>query len=165
MQGVGGGGVSRLIIIIVVLLAACQPTFGQHTNPDAEPNSDGPSEQQNSDCEAMPTNSTKSNCEASYEAAEANEAIEAPYNSLLKKMDGADQKWASEKWHTDGEEPTYREALIQSQSAWVQYRDAQCQIEMYEWRGGASAELRGAICLFRLNRERLALLKKMLEEF
>ena len=152
-------------IIIVVLLAACQPTFGQLTNSDTESATNGQSERLHSDCEEMPSNSAKSNCEAYYEAEEANEAIEAPYNSLLQKMDVADQKWASEAWRTGGKEPTYREALIQSQSAWVKYRDAQCQIEMYEWRGGASAQQRGEMCLLRLNRERLALLKKMQEEF
>ena len=154
-----------LNIIIVVLLAACQPTIAHNTDKAEEVVANGQSKTVHSDCDEMPTNSTKSNCEAFYEAEEANEAIEAPYNRLLKKMDIADRTWAGEKWHTGDQGPTYREALIQSQSAWVRYRDAQCQIEMYEWRGGVSAEQRGATCDLRLNRERLELLKTMLEKF
>ena len=83
---------------------------------------------------------------------------------MLPVVDAADREWASQKWHTDIGEPTYREALIQSQAAWTSFRDAQCQIEMYEFRGGASEGQHGAECESRINRERIAQLQKMQKE-
>ena len=156
-----GGGLLGLLV-----LAACQPStaHGADSNKQSVAGTGaGPS---HPDCLEMPTTSTQRNCEASYEAEAAGALVEQEFQKLLKKMDDKDREWASNRAHTNSDEaPTYRQAAIGAQGAWRDFRTAQCQIEQYEWRGGASEAQRGSDCQQRMNRERLAQLEAMQKEF
>ena len=113
----------------------------------------------------MPWNSAKSNCEASYVSEAAGAAVEREYKLLIPMMDAKDRQWANQKAFVTPDQPTYRFALAQSQKTWVAFRDAQCQIEMYEWRGGASEPQRGDQCVTLMNHKRLEQLREMQKEF
>ncbi|WP_375394909.1 lysozyme inhibitor LprI family protein [uncultured Sphingomonas sp.] len=57
--------------------------------------------------------------------------------------------------------PSYRSALLASQRAWLGYRDAECAVEGYEFRGGTAEGMAGSQCLARLTRARTAQLRQM----
>ncbi|OCW55529.1 lysozyme inhibitor LprI family protein [Hoeflea olei] len=59
--------------------------------------------------------------------------------------------------------PTTLEALRAAQRAWIAFRDAQCEYEAYEMFGGTGQPMLGSMCLARLTRERIDLLKQALE--
>ena len=153
------------VALCLLALAPCQPSAARDATRAelAEKTPEAP--ETHSDCQEMPWNSAVSNCEAGYEAAASEKLVDQEFRKLLPAMDATDREWASQTWRKSDNEPTYRDAMVGSQSAWTAFRDAQCQIEMYEWRGGASEEQRLAICELRMNRERLAQLRQMLEKF
>jgi len=59
--------------------------------------------------------------------------------------------------------PTTLEALRTAQRAWISFRDAQCEYEAYEMFGGTGQPMVGSLCLARLTRERIEVLKRALE--
>ena len=58
--------------------------------------------------------------------------------------------------------PTTLEALRNAQRAWIAYRDAQCEYEAYDVFGGTAQPMVGSLCLARLIRERIEMLKGVL---
>ena len=65
-----------------------------------------------------------------------------------------------------GGEPTgYFAALLESQRAWLKFRDAQCRLEGYTTRGGTAEALNVNGCLEQLTRQRTKDLKSFLEAF
>lgn len=64
---------------------------------------------------------------------------------------------------TYDERPGYFEVLIAAQRAWLQYRDAHCQSEGYEARGGSLEPLLVATCKRRLSEERTEQLRSLAE--
>ncbi|MEM5473815.1 lysozyme inhibitor LprI family protein [Hoeflea sp. AS60] len=58
--------------------------------------------------------------------------------------------------------PTTLEALRTAQRAWITFRDAQCEYEAYEVFGGTAQPMVGSLCLARLTRERIEVLKQAL---
>ncbi|WP_290886981.1 lysozyme inhibitor LprI family protein [Hoeflea sp.] len=59
--------------------------------------------------------------------------------------------------------PTTLEALRTAQRAWISFRDAQCEYEAYEVFGGSAQPMVGSLCLARLTRERIEVLKRAIE--
>jgi uncharacterized protein YecT (DUF1311 family) len=59
------------------------------------------------------------------------------------------------------ERPGYFEVLIAAQRAWLQYRDAHCQSEGYEARGGSLELLLVSTCKRRLTEERTEQLRSL----
>ncbi len=58
--------------------------------------------------------------------------------------------------------PTTLEALRTAQRAWIAFRDAQCEYEAYDVFGGTAQPMVGSLCLARLTRERIDVLKQAL---
>ena len=59
--------------------------------------------------------------------------------------------------------PGYFAALLASQRAWLQFRDAQCLVEGYQMRGGSGEPMLVAMCKAALTEERVAALKTLSE--
>lgn len=53
-------------------------------------------------------------------------------------------------------------ALLASQRAWLTFRDAECRIESYEWRGGTMQPFTENQCLAQVTRSRTQQLQEML---
>jgi uncharacterized protein YecT (DUF1311 family) len=60
--------------------------------------------------------------------------------------------------------PGYYPALLESQRAWLRYRDAQCLVAGYAARGGSMEPLLRNNCRQALTEQRTAVLRTMLEE-
>ena len=60
----------------------------------------------------------------------------------------------------DGD-PTYQAALLASQRAWLVYRDAQCRLASFEYRGGTAESLAAGQCLTALTNARTAELRQI----
>jgi uncharacterized protein YecT (DUF1311 family) len=70
---------------------------------------------------------------------------------------------------SDREEPPARRsdvgfspALLASQRAWLTFRDAECRIESYEWRGGSMQPFTYNQCLTELTRQRTRQLRAII---
>lgn len=61
--------------------------------------------------------------------------------------------------------PGYYATLLESQRAWLKFRDAQCRIEGYAMRGGSAEPMVVSGCLAGLTRERSKQLKDMLSPY
>ena len=61
--------------------------------------------------------------------------------------------------------PGYYATLLESQRAWLKFRDAQCRIEGYAMRGGSAEPMVVSGCLAGLTRERTKQLKDMLSPY
>jgi uncharacterized protein YecT (DUF1311 family) len=62
-----------------------------------------------------------------------------------------------------GHGPSYAEALLASQRAWLQFRDAECQIEGYAARGGSMQPMLVAQCLQTLTVQRTKQLAQIIK--
>jgi uncharacterized protein YecT (DUF1311 family) len=89
-----------------------------------------------------------------FKAADA--AMVRQYNITAARMKQMDK----------GGEPTgYFAALLESQRAWLKYRDAECRLEGYSTRGGTAETMNVNGCLEQLTKQRTADLKSFLEAF
>ena len=61
--------------------------------------------------------------------------------------------------------PSYSQALLTSQRAWIAYRDANCRVFSYEYRGGSAQGLSNRVCLIRVTRARTAELRLLQSVF
>jgi len=52
-------------------------------------------------------------------------------------------------------------ALLNSQSAWLKYRNAQCEMISSQWSGGTGMGEIASTCLIELNRQRIEELEKL----
>jgi uncharacterized protein YecT (DUF1311 family) len=98
---------------------------------------------------------TDMNAQAGQAAAAADAAMNAQYRQTMaemKKMDGYNAPDA-----TTG--PSYQNALLAAQRAWIAYRDAECVVEGYEFRGGSAESIAHAQCIADLTRARTRQLK------
>ncbi|MCC2977434.1 lysozyme inhibitor LprI family protein [Sphingomonas sp. PL-96] len=59
-------------------------------------------------------------------------------------------------------EPSYAQALLASQRAWLAFRDAQCRIASYEWRGGSMEPFAYNQCLAAVTAARTQQLRELL---
>lgn len=60
-------------------------------------------------------------------------------------------------------EPGYSAALLASQRAWLAYREAECTIERYEWRGGSMQPFAENQCRTAITEARTRKLREMLK--
>ncbi|WP_375383341.1 lysozyme inhibitor LprI family protein [uncultured Sphingomonas sp.] len=90
-----------------------------------------------------------------YRAADA--AMNVQYRATLARMTGMDGLHAPDAKAG----PSYQAALLASQRAWLQFRDAECIVEGYEFRGGLAQGMAQSQCLGRLTRARTAQLRQM----
>ena len=74
--------------------------------------------------------------------------------AFMKKRDAGEPK--------PGQGPGYAAALLDSQRAWIKYRDAECIIQGYAMRGGSAAPMAAAICLAGLTKTRTARLHELI---
>jgi uncharacterized protein YecT (DUF1311 family) len=65
----------------------------------------------------------------------------------------------------DKEQSGYFSALLESQRAWLKFRDAQCRLEGYRTRGGTAERLNVNGCLWDLTKHRTEELKSLAEAF
>lgn len=61
--------------------------------------------------------------------------------------------------------PSYSQALLNGQRAWLAYRDADCRMFAYEYRGGSAQGLSNRVCLTRVTRARTAELRLLQSVF
>ena len=93
---------------------------------------------------------TDMNEQAGRAAAAADAAMNAQYRQTMgamRKMDGYKAPDA-----TTG--PSYQNALLSAQRAWLAYRDAECVAQEYEFRGGSAAGMARAQCVADLTKAR-----------
>ena len=67
--------------------------------------------------------------------------------AYMRKQDGAANSRTDKR-------PTYGDTLLESQRAWLRYRDTQCAIEGYAARGGSMEPMLIASCKAKLTAER-----------
>ena len=100
--------------------------------------------------------------ERDYEAADA--TLNAQYRATMAVAAKDDANRAGDlktgAARPDGD-PTYQAALLASQRAWLAYRDAQCRVASFEYRGGTDEGMAGGLCLTDLTRRRTAELKQL----
>jgi uncharacterized protein YecT (DUF1311 family) len=89
-----------------------------------------------------------------YQAADA--ALNAQYRRTMTQAQTRDRGGRP----ADGG-PTYAAALLAAQRAWIQFRDAECRIESYQYRGGSAQRMVHRQCLTTLTRQRTAQLRTL----
>ena len=105
-------------------------------------------------CENPQTQTDMNICSRrAYEAADA--VMTRQYSTAAARMKQMDME----------AEPGYFAALLQSQRAWLKFRDAQCRLEGYVTRGGSAEWLNENMCLLDLTQKRTDELKSFLEAF
>lgn len=84
---------------------------------------------------------------SSYQAADA--ALNVQYRRTLAQAQRRDRSGRP----ADGG-PSYAAALLAAQRAWLGFRDAECRIAGYQYRGGSAERTVHARCLVTLTRQR-----------
>ena len=82
----------------------------------------------------------------------ADAAMNAQWKLTLAAMHKQDQAAAGAASPTAG--PSYADALLASQRAWLQFRDTECRVEGYAARGGSLEPMLYSDCVKRLSVER-----------
>ncbi len=57
--------------------------------------------------------------------------------------------------------PSYQQALVTAQRAWIGFRDANCRAFGYEFRGGSAEGLAHRMCLIRMTQARMTELRDL----
>jgi uncharacterized protein YecT (DUF1311 family) len=82
---------------------------------------------------------------------QADAQLNRAYRDVVREAQEADRGDAD----LDTSHPNNEEALRASQRAWVAFRDAQCQYESFEARGGSMQPMLYENCRARMTRERI----------
>lgn len=105
---------------------------------------------QDIDCANPQDQSSMTEC--AYRAWEAaDKALNETWKEVIGEARDADENLKS--WGDDGR-PSHEETLRTAQRAWITFRDAQCDFEGYEARGGTMEPMIVGFCLERLTAER-----------
>jgi uncharacterized protein YecT (DUF1311 family) len=139
VQGVGGGGV---ILSLLALSVAAQ----------AEPPLD---------C-ANPITQTDMNQCSAREFQRADTELNRAWSEVRAAMQRRDRGTAEYRDPSD-RSPGYYAALLESQRAWLRYRDAHCLIEGYAARGGSMEPMLVSGCRRSLTEARTQALRDLLE--
>lgn len=97
------------------------------------------------------------NVRAGSDLARADAAMNAQYRvtmAAMRNMDGFDAPDAKSG-------PSYGQALLAAQRAWLGFRDAECVAEGYHFRGGSAQNMAVADCRTALTQARTAQLKAL----
>jgi uncharacterized protein YecT (DUF1311 family) len=100
--------------------------------------------------------------------ATADRALNAEYRQTMTLMQERDrQRAAGLKRGTERADglPTYAAALLAAQRAWIGFRDANCRIESFQYRGGSAQRLTANGCLARMTEARTAELRQLRQSF
>lgn len=101
---------------------------------------------------AAPNDQTTLNICAGQSASAADKAMNAQWRTTLAFMHKEDKQAAGDGSRASG--PSYSDALLASQRAWLQYRDSECRMESYAARGGSMQPMLEAQCQGRLTQAR-----------
>lgn len=93
---------------------------------------------------------------SAYQSADA--ALNVQYRATMAAMKAID---AGGPAPDAGPGPTYQAALLASQRSWLAYRDAQCLLAGYEFRGGSAQGMAHQQCMTDLTRRRTAELRQI----
>lgn len=88
--------------------------------------------------------------QAGATAARADAALNIRYRAtmaFMRHMDGLHEPDARTG-------PSYQDALLASQRAWLRFRDTECVVESHEFRGGSAEGMAGAQCRATLTQAR-----------
>ena len=91
----------------------------------------------------------------------ADAAMNEQWRLTRAHMQERDEEWTSEY----DERPGYFETLLAAQRAWLTYRDAHCQSEGYEARGGSLEPLLVSTCKRHLTEKRTEELRSLAETY
>jgi len=113
------------------------------------------------DCAGLPNQMAMNQCQQT-----AVERADAEMNRVWKQARLAMTK-ADEEARTGGRlgGGGYVQALLASQRAWLVYRDAECTIESYEWKGGTMQPFTEGQCLVQVVRARTGQLNRIITSF
>ena len=89
------------------------------------------------------------------------EAMTAQWRKTLAYMRAQDRDLNS----NSDKRPNYGDTLLESQRAWLRYRDSQCAIEGYAARGGSMEPMLIASCKATLTAARRKTLSKLIVEY
>ena len=99
-----------------------------------------------------------------YEKADAQ--LNATYRTVMARMKQLDRGTKpSDLPPAERAAPSYSQALLSSQRAWLAYRDANCRVFAYEYRGGSAQGLSNRVCLTRVTRARTTELRLLQSVF
>ena len=99
-----------------------------------------------------------------YQAADAQ--LNAAYRTVMARMKQLDRGTRpADLPPAERAGPSYTQALLNSQRAWLAYRDANCRAFSYEYRGGSAQGLSNRVCLTRVTRARTAELRLLQSVF
>ena len=90
----------------------------------------------------------------SYQTADA--ALNAQYRRTLAQAQRRDRGG-----RPGDRGPSYAAALTAAQRAWIGFRDAECRVEGYQYRGGSAEAMVHRDCLIRLTRQRTGELRSL----
>ena len=101
------------------------------------------------------------NRQAGGDLARADAGMNAQYRAAMLRMKQRDVVPERDpRWHQPPG-PNHQNALLASQRAWLVFRDAECVIEGYAFRGGSAQGMAVAQCKAALTRARIAQLRTL----
>jgi uncharacterized protein YecT (DUF1311 family) len=99
-----------------------------------------------------------------YHAADAQ--LNAAYRTAMARMKQLDRGTnPADLPPAERAGPSYSQALLNSQRAWLAYRDSNCRAFSYEYRGGSAQGLSNRVCLTRMTRARTTELRLLQSVF
>ena len=101
---------------------------------------------------ALAQNQMQLSQQAAADAARADAEMNVRYRAAMAEMKRKDALHAPDA----GPGPTYQAALLASQRAWLKFRDAECLVEGYRYRGGSARPMEAARCQATVTRQRTA---------
>jgi uncharacterized protein YecT (DUF1311 family) len=110
---------------------------------------------------ATPQTQADLNRQAAKAYAAADAALNVAYRAALMKAREEDVVPEHDPHWRQSPGPTWQQALLAAQRAWLAYRDAECRIEGYRFRGGSAEGLEVAQCKASLTRARTVQLKAL----
>lgn len=123
----------------------------QEANPDAEPKID---------CSDAQTQMKMNIC-AYRDFEDADKRLNEQWVITSGKMKQADDERG---WPEDGR-PSYYDALLEAQRAWLAFRDANCRVEGYKLRGGSAEPMEISGCMANMTRARTTELRELIETY
>jgi uncharacterized protein YecT (DUF1311 family) len=116
-----------------------------------------------SNCGAKDNQSAMNMCQAEV-AARADDQMNRVWKQVYPAMQEEDRGYDRPKLDGDSE-PGFAAALLASQRSWLAFREAQCRIESYEWRGGSMQAFRESQCRTDVTLARIRQLRATLTYF
>ena len=96
-----------------------------------------------------------------FQAADAK--LKEQWKIALARMKDLDASYDRDRREGDTS-AGYAPTLLESQRAWLKYREAQCAVEGQYMRGGSGEPMMYSTCMAGLTRDRTAFLAKLLED-